>query len=235
MEERKEEFLELVKSGNKEEVNKFLLENAAAMEKKGKKSNWVGEPIPIDSNRTTSKKTEAEKKKKIENLCVNYEEQIKELKNTITKNHLVVWKVEQDLGEEGIDDLVMDAREQVGRIYDEGIISNKLLDENDEKERKENARTAIALLTEKLYFQRDLTIKQKAYIFLTIINGKQQFRVGDVAYDFKGRDFDEEALTAWIYKWTNHHPFPRDNHCSFRIWEKNPMCEEIVRSKYGYC
>lgn len=148
---------------------------------------------------------------------------------------MVVWKVEQDLTAEGIDDLVMDAKEAVGRIYDEGLISNKVLDKNDEKEAKDNARTAIALLTEKLYFQRDITIKQKAYIFLTIINGKQQFRVGDVAYDFKGRDFDEKTLTNWIYKWTNHPPFPLDKYCSYRIWEKNPMCDEIVRKKYGYC
>ena len=89
------------------------------------------------------------------------------------------WKVEQELQEAGIDDLVSSARQVVTRLYDEGEMNNTPRVPDDEKELEALALEAVALLTEKMHYGGEIDIDQRAYVQLAIVapNGQDHYRI----------------------------------------------------------
>lgn len=164
---------------------------------------------------------------------LNY--QLKLLQQQLNIRNLVIWKLEQELQEAGIDDMVYGARDAILRMVEDGEINNTPKNKSDEKELEALAQQALALLTEKLYSDRELDIDQKAYIHMAIISptGQDHYRIQDVVDIFKDKpSYDVPTLTTWIYKWTNGGLNKFDKTCSCRSWI-NRSKKRIV-AKYGF-
>mmetsp|Transcript_43505 Transcript_43505/g.85168 ORF Transcript_43505/g.85168 Transcript_43505/m.85168 type:complete len:209 (-) Transcript_43505:106-732(-) len=165
----------------------------------------------------------------------NLNVQLKIMQEKLAARDLIIWKVEQELQEAGIDDLVSSARQVVTRLYDEGEMNNTPRVPDDEKELEALALEAVALLTEKMHYGGEIDIDQRAYVQLAIVapNGQDHYRIQDVVDLFKDKSvFAEDELKRWLCKWTNSGENQRDNTCQCRAWIKRST--KKIEAKYGF-
>jgi len=162
----------------------------------------------------------------------NLVQQLRTAEAEILRRDLIIARIRRELHDAELMEIVCSAQDAAAKLIDEGVCENRGRDEEDQEALTVDA---IALVTEKLFLDREIDIDQKAYVNLAIIpvKGKEHFRVTDVMDSFKGSPtLGVDELSRWIRKWTNAPPETFDPYCSCRAWCKR--MSKTIEATYGY-